>query len=233
MALTIGKFGAALALSALLNGAAFAQMVVASGATVNMPASGTLGMGCNTLDVQGLFNVSAGQVSNAGNVSIGGTGTVNGGSGTISLSGNWSNNGSFLPGTGSVVITDGCATGQIQITGATVFNNLTLTSTSGRTFVLPAGTNITVNGTLTLQGTSGQPIQLISSSGQTAVVNLGPQAQVIRNFATVPGTVQIGAPTSPQSIPTLSEFSMMILSLLLVVTALGRGHLGLAGIKRK
>ena len=235
MAFSLGKFGAALALAASLNGIAFAQLVVPTGATINVPPGGTLSLGCGALNVQGAFNVSSGQVSNAGSVSIGGTGTVNGGSGTINLSGNWSNSGSFVPGTGSVVITDGCAAGQIEITGTTVFNNLTLTSTNGRTFVLPPGANITVNGTLTLQGTAGQPIQLISASGQTAVVNLGPQAQVVRNFATVPGTVQIGAAVaaSPQAIPTLSEYGMMILSLLLAATALGRGRLGLAGIKRK
>jgi hypothetical protein len=233
MDFTFGKFGAALALSALLNSVAFAQLTVGAAATVSLPPSGLLGMGCNALHVQGMFDVNAAQVNNSGNISIGTTGTLNGGSGTINLSGNWSNNGSFLPGSGSVVFTDGCATGQIQITGTTVFNNLTLTSNNGRTFVLPVGPSVTVNGTLTLQGTAGQPVQLISASSQTAVVNLGPQANVIRNFATVASNVQIGALGAPQSIPTLSDFSLVILALLLAATAFVRRHSGLAGINRK
>lgn len=233
MAFTFGKFGAALALFALLSGTAFAQQVVPPGATFDVPPGGTWSLGCGALDVQGLFNVNSGQVSNAGSINIGGTGTVNGGSGTISLSDNWSNSGSFVPGTGSVVFTDGCAAGQIQITGTTVFNNLTLSSTTGRTFVLPAGGNITVNGILTLQGAAGQPIQLVSAPGQTAVINLGPQAQVVRNFATVAPAVQIGAALTAQAIPTLSEYGMLILSLLLAATVFWRGGPAMAGFKRQ
>jgi hypothetical protein len=233
MVTSLGKFSAALTLAALLNGAALAQLVVPLGATISVPPGGSLNLGCGALDVQGTLNVNSGQISNTGNASIGNTGTVNGGSGTISVSGNWSNSGSFAAGTGTVVMTDGCAAGQIQLAGTTVFNNLILSSTNGITFIIPAGAGITVNGTLTLQGTAGQPIQLISSSGQSAVISLGPQAQVIRNFATVPGTVQIGAASTPQGIPTLSEYSIMALALLLATTAFWRGGPVRAGFKRK
>lgn len=233
MKFSLGKFGAALTLSALLSSAAFAQLAVPSGATMSIPPGGSMNLGCGALDVLGTFNLSSGQISNAGNVSIGGTGIVNGGSGTIRVSGNWSNSGSFVPGASTVVMTDGCSPGNIQVTGSTVFNNLTMSSTNGATFVIPAGANITVNGTLTLQGTAGLPIQLISSSGQTAVINLGPQAQVVRNFATIPGTVQIGSVAAIQPVPALGDFSLLLLTLLLAAAALGRNHIGFAGLKRK
>lgn len=233
MDFSFGKWGAGLALSAILSSAVLAQMVVPSGGTVDIPPGGAFDLGCSALDVQGVFNVNAGQVNDAGGVSIGAAGAVNGGSGTISLSGNWSNGGSFQAGSGSVVFTDGCATGPLQITGATVFNNLTLTSTNGRTFVLPAGSNVTVNGTLVLQGAAGQPIQLVSSSGQTAVINLGPQAQVVRNFATVAGTVQIGMQAVAHSIPTMNVYSLLVLALLLAAAAYWRGGFRFAALTRK
>jgi hypothetical protein len=155
-------------------------------------------------------------------VNINTGGVLNGSSGTLSVSGNWSNSGTFNAGTGSVVFTDGCAAGARTFTGNTVFNNLTLTSTTGRNFIIPSGTNITVNGTLTLQGTPGQPISLTSSAGQLAVINLGPSAQVIRNDVAL-GNVQIGAVTG---VPTLSEYGLMLLAMLMAGSALWQQRQG-------
>ena len=215
-----------------LNSGAFAQVTVPVGGTINV-GSGSMNLGCAALNVLGTFNLNSGQVSNTGDVTIFAGGTLDGGQGTLSVSGNWSNSGTFIPGTGTVIFTDGCALGPLQITGTTVFNNLTLTSSNGRTFVIPAGANITVNGTLTLQGTSGQPIALASSSAQLAIINLGPTAQVIRNFANVNGNVQIGAAPSVQGVPTLSEFGLIILALLMAGTTLWRGRVGTFNAKRK
>ena len=97
-----------------------------------------------------------------------------------------------------------------------------MSSTTGRTFVLPAGANITVLGTLTLQGAPGQPVQLASAGG-TAVINLGPSATVSRNFATVPPSVQIGAVAvalAPTAIPTLDEWALLILSAALALVGM-------------
>lgn len=221
-------------LTMTLSSAALAQVNVPLGGSIDVPPGGSMNLACTALTVQGTLNVNSGQVSNTGDVSIAATGTVNGGQGTVSVSGNWSNTGTFVPGTGTVVFTDGCAVGPLQITGTTIFNNLTLTSTNGRTFVIPAGSNITVNGTLTLLGAAGQPISLISSSGQTAVINLGPQAQVIRNFTSVNGNVQIGALTvAAPGIPTLSEYGLIILSLLMAGMAFWQSRQGSFNAKRK
>jgi hypothetical protein len=180
-----------------------------------------MNLSCNALNVLGTFSVNAGQTTNVGGVSIVGGGTLDSGQGTISVSGNWSNSGTFVPGTGTVIFTDGCASGNIVLSGGTTFNNLNLTSSTGRTFVIPYGSNITVNGVLTLQGASGQPISLISSSGQTAVISLGPQATVVRNNVNVNSNVQIGAApsASAQSIPTLSEYGLIGLALLMLLAA--------------
>ena len=220
-------------LALTLGSSALAQVNVPVGATINVPAGGSMNLGCVALNVLGSFNLNSGQVSNTGDVSIGAGGNLNGGQGTLSVSGNWSNSGTFIAGTGTVIFTDGCAAGPLQITGSSVFNNLTLGSGNGRTFVIPAGANITVNGVLTLQGTSGQPITLVSSSGQLAIINLGPSAQVTSNFANVSSNVQIGAAASVQGIPTLSEYGLIILSLLMAGSALWQGRRGTFNATRK
>src|SRR5659263_311215 len=103
-----------LALALTLGSSAFAQVSVPVGGTINIPAGGSMNLGCTALNVQGAFNVNSGQVSNTGNVSIGNTGNLNGGQGILSVSGNWSNSGTFVPGTGTVIFTDGCAVGPLQ-----------------------------------------------------------------------------------------------------------------------
>jgi len=126
-----------------------------------------------------------------------------------------------VDGVRTVVLRDGCDPGNsTQISGNFVFQNLTLTSTTGRTFVIPAGVNITVLGTLTLQGAPGQNIQLVSSGGGTAVINLGPGATVNRDNATVNGGVQIGAAPSATNIPTMSEYGLMLMAMLMGLAAL-------------
>lgn len=226
MSLSITRFCAGLFLMAVLSGQALAQFVVPVGATFNVPAGSTLNLGCSALDVQGTFNLNSGQVASAGNVTIAASGTVNG-QGTISVGGNWTNSGNFAPSSGTVTFLDGCNAGPTVIAGNTIFNNLTLTSSNGRTFTLPAGSNITVNGILTLQGVAGQPISIVSSSGQPVIINLGATATVVSSFANIASNVQIGAalPTRTTAVPTLSNLSLAILAMLLAAMGLLRGDL--------
>jgi hypothetical protein len=197
---------------------AFAQFTVPAGATFDVPPGGNLGLACVPLNVQGTLNVNSGQISNAGNTSITAGGTLNGGSGTLTVAGDWSNSGSFNAGTGSVVFLDSCLGTPAVLTGNTVFRNLTLSSATGRSIVLPAGANITVTGTLTIQGAPGLPVQLVSSSGAPATINLAPGATVVNNFSLVAGNVFIGAPPAAvvASIPTLDQFGLALLALLML-----------------
>lgn len=208
----------AAALFAILTGPAFA-LVVPSGGSFDVPAAGSVNLACTVLDDQGTFNLNSGQLDQASAVNIGPTGVLNGGSGILNVSGDWTNAGTFNAGTGSVVFQDGCSASPTTLSGDTTFYNLTLSSTSGRTFVLPAGSHITVLGSLTLQGAPGNPIQINSSGGPTAIVNLGPGATVSSNFANVAANVQIGAAPSPASIPTLNEYGLIALGLMLCLLA--------------
>ncbi|TWG37486.1 putative secreted protein (IPTL-CTERM system target) [Acidovorax delafieldii] len=198
---------------------AWSQYVVGAGASIDMSGGGSWDIGCLPVQVEGSLIIGAGQFSTGSNLDIAGSGVFNGGTGLLQVGGNLSSFGTFNPETGSVVLTDGCIGNTSQLSGTLVFRNLTLSSSTGRTFVIPAGTNITVLGTLTLQGAPGQNIQLISSGGGTAVINLGPGATVNRTFATVAGNVQIGAAVAASSIPTLSEYGLMLLALLMGMAA--------------
>lgn len=207
----------AAAVFAMMAGPAVA-LVVPSGGFFNVSPSGSVDLACTELAVEGTFNLSSGEVNQAFNVDIGATGLIDGGSGTLNVSGDWTNAGTFNAGTGSVVFQDGCSVSPITLSGNTTFYNLTLSSTSGRPFVVPAGSHITVLGTLTLLGTPGHPLQLSSSSSQTAFINLGPGATVSSTNANVASNVQIGA-APPVSIPTLGGYSLMALGLMLYLLA--------------
>lgn len=205
--------GAALALTLCTPVAA--QWVIPPGSSLDVPAGGTVDLACTSLDMQGTLNLSSGGTLSVDSSATFASGSnVTGSGGTISVGGDVIASGPVNTGNNTLVLRDGCDPGNTsQISGTLTVQNLVLQSTTGRTFVLPQGANITVLGALTLQGTAGQPVQLTSSSG-TAVINLGPNATVTRNFANVPANVQIGAVTSLAAIPTLSEYGLFLLSLL-------------------
>lgn len=208
----------------LVAGGAAADVVVGGGATQTLPA-GALDLGCTGLLVAGDMTIDTGRVSLAQSVSIAASGTLNAGAGIIQVGGDWNNAGNFVSGTSAVTIGGACGGTQFRLTGQTVFNDLTLTSTSGATFVIPAGHNITVNGTLTLLGSPGQPIQLVSSSGQTAYIALGAGANLDSHNATVQPGVQIGAAAvGTQGIPSLSTVGMLILATLLWAVTVARSR---------
>jgi hypothetical protein len=94
-----------------------AQVIIPNGGVFNLNG-GTLTMSCNDLTVKGggIFNVESGRVEDTRHITI--EGTVNGGSGTILLSGTWTNNGIFNPGTSTVNFFDGCGvTNAVEGTG--------------------------------------------------------------------------------------------------------------------
>lgn len=201
-------------------GQAYAQFTIPAGATFDVPAGGTFDAGCTPIQLEGSLNVNSGQLATNSNLNIAGTGVLNGLTGSIAVGGNLSSSGTFNAGTSTVTLTDGCVGNVTQLSGNLVFQNLVLSSSTGRSFVIPTGTQITVLGTLTLQGTPGQSIQLVSSGGGTAVINLGPATTVNRTFTTVAGNVQIGATPSAHAIPTLSTYGLWLLSIVIGSIAL-------------
>lgn len=206
-------------------GTAKAQLVVPAGAVFQVPTDASLNLGCTPLQVQGSLLLGTGQIALARDVTIGTTGTLSAGAGTLTVGGNWSNNGAFMAGSGTVRFVDTCNASPISFAGTTVFNNLILSSTNGGAFTFPAGGSVTVNGTLTLLGAAGNPVRIIAPAGQagSTVISLGPNAQVVSTNASVSPNIQIGGanvianlPENIRSIPTLSEWGMLLLGLIFV-----------------
>jgi fibronectin-binding autotransporter adhesin len=102
-----------------------------------------------TATINGNLTVSAGELdiniatAVLGNVSIASGATINGDGITTSVSGNWSNSGTFISATGTVLLN---GTGS-QAISASTFNNLTINKASGTATL---GGNVTANGNISV-----------------------------------------------------------------------------------
>ena len=81
-------------------------------------------------------------------------GVINGNAATFEVTGDWTNNGTFNPGTSTVTFMDGCATGDATVSGDTTFYNLDWTTVVGRTMYFEAGATQTILNFLNVYGTS-------------------------------------------------------------------------------
>ncbi len=98
------------------------------------------------------------------------SGTLASGNNDISLSGNWSNSGTFTPGTGAVIFTD--AGGTSTISGSTTFYDFTCT-TDSKVLNFTNGTTQAVTNAFTITGSDGSLVSLYSdSAGDTWGLNL-------------------------------------------------------------
>ncbi|WP_336693489.1 IPTL-CTERM sorting domain-containing protein [Delftia acidovorans] len=219
------RWAASLALGMALGGSAWGQIVFPPGSSIDL-AGGSFTSFCVPVSMGGELALGTGTFD-SGSLNFATGSTVTGTGGVLNVGGDLTSASALKLGTSSVVLSDTCAPGTtLTLSGNIVVKDLTLisTGTTPPTIVLPAGTNLTVLGTLTL-GAPGKPVVLTSSGPGTAVVTLGPSATVSNpSGSAVPGNVQIGAPvvTSPASIPTLNAYGLMLMSLLLGGMALHR-----------
>ena len=192
--------------------------------TGNLTINSTLTQGGNDVTVSGNLTI----------VGSGGVFTANAMAHTINIGGNWANNGTFTANASTVVFTDADHT----LSGSTAFNNFTHSVATSRTLTFPASTTQTVNGLLTLNGASGQLLNLRSTT--TAAWNINRAGTYTIDYVDVQysnntGTA-ISVPTSSNtnsgnnsgwtftvaaaaSIPTLSEWGMIIFTILLGASA--------------
>jgi hypothetical protein len=132
-----------------------------------------LDLACTDLIIGGNFQVAGGTVQNVRNLTIQGGGKLDGGSGVIQVGGNWTDNGSFVAGTGEVDFRDACGAASASISGSTTFNRASFVTTIGKTYVFAVGTTQKILSLLQIAGTAPSPIQFRSSaSGQVAFINL-------------------------------------------------------------
>jgi hypothetical protein len=150
---------------------AHADLIVPAGGTYTTNA-GQTDLACTDVVVAGTLTVDGGLV-NVRHLTIQPGGTIDGGSGVIQLGGDWTDNGTFNAGTGTVQFADLCALASATISGNTTFLNVSFVSSSGKNYVFAVGSTQTVAGLLTIAGTAGSPIQFRSGTpGQTAFINL-------------------------------------------------------------
>jgi hypothetical protein len=134
---------------------------------------GTLDLGCTDLIIGGTLQIGSGQVLNARNVTLQAGGVLDGGSGALQVGGDWSNNGSFVAGTGTVRFLDLCANASATISGSTSFANARFVSSIGKNYVFAVGSTQMIGSVLEITGTASNPIQFRSASpGQVAFINL-------------------------------------------------------------
>lgn len=173
----VGICVVAIFIGVLLASVAQASITIPAGGSLSL-TSGAMDMGCTDITVAGNMQVGSAPVTGVRNVTIqAGTspdGTLDGGSGSITLAGNWSNSGTFIPGTSSVFFVDdsGCATSS-TLSGNTTFNNLSLVSNIGKVYTISPDATQAVLQALTIRGTLSSPIQITSGNpGNPGYINL-------------------------------------------------------------
>jgi fibronectin-binding autotransporter adhesin len=130
-----------------------------------------------------------------------------GGTNTLSVGGNWTNNGTYTQGTGTVTL-NGLTAQSIGGTVATTFNNLTISNTSATVSVT---TNTNVSGTLNMNGTT---------------TNLSPAAGVVFNTAAAAGTLTGTGKVEVTRIATTADFRNQYKFLTYTLTSLTVEHSG-------
>ncbi len=181
---------------------------VTNGASLSL-GSGTLTTGCGDVNVAGILSVGSGSVLGTRNVSIAG-GTLNGDFGLVSLSGDWTNSGTFNPGSGTVAIVDGCGTTSSNVVGDNTFATFNANSSSGKQLTIAAGSTQTFQGSLGLNGASGNRMLVRSSSAGTSanfVLSQG-ASQSIRSVDVADNNASSGeviAPGPPQSFDSINS----------------------------
>ncbi len=149
------------------------NLTVQGGSTLNL-GNGTLDLGCGDLTIAGSLSIGSGVGKAVRDVTIDG-GSLTLGSGLISLSGDWTNLGSFSAGTGTVTIVDDCGTSESRLVGNSDFYGFAVTSGSGRLLEAAAGATQTFANRLTLRGTTSDRLFIRSSlAGVDSYFQLAP-----------------------------------------------------------
>jgi hypothetical protein len=221
-----GMASAVLSAVALSAAGAGSTFIVPAGDTFSL-AGATLVTNCGNELFGGLINLDTGRLAVAQQINI--SGTVNGGSSTINLSGDWIKTGTFNPGTSTVQVTTECR-GTTTFTGTNTFYNLQTVNACGGTIVLPGGQTQTVLNHLNLQGCAGNPLTLTVSGTGPAYLVGPPDSTVLVNAVYGCDVFVNGQPggncSTPALVPTLSASGLALMTLLLMLVALVVGRQG-------
>lgn len=154
---------------------------VGKGSSLDL-GTGSLALGCADLNVLG--GLSAGKLgfTQARDLTIGPAGTLNGDSAILELSGDWDNMGSFVAGTSTVRMVDGCGLLSAVVNGDSAFHDLEIVTAAGKQVTFTAGSTQTVAGAFTATGAAGNLLKIRSTVGGSAAflnVNGGASASYV------------------------------------------------------
>lgn len=188
------------------------------------------------------ISLGGGGLQNVGSLAI--DGSLDAGSGSISLSGDWTRTGTFVPGTSTVSFVDG-GLAQSTFTGDTGFHVLNLVSGSGKTYVIEPGRTLGVAAGLTIRGLAGAPIQVASPDpSRVAFIDLAAAGSQDIEFVGVSNVHATGQHLAPAlvneggtgndrgwfgslvrdalPVPATSTLALLILALLMIATTTRR-----------
>lgn len=213
---------------------AHADLSIPTGSSFNL-AGGSVDLGCTDVIVGGTLDLAGGRLSNVRSFTIQSGGAVSmGTAGSIALAGNWSNAGTFNPGTGTVLFVDAPACASTStISGNTSFYSLSLVSGLGKLYKFASGSTQRVLNALTLTGISGQPLRIESTTaGVPANIEMIGATQVtgflaVRDMTATGQVIALGlANLAPGAItprwfeipvvPTLSTAMLVVMMLALI-----------------
>jgi hypothetical protein len=163
----------ALAALSLASPAAAGTFEVGNGSSLDL-GTGSLALGCADLNVLGGMTAGTVGFSQARDVTIGPAGSLNGSSATLELSGDWDNMGSFVAGTSTVRMVDGCGLLSSVVNGDSAFHDLEIVTEAGKQLTFTAGSTQTVAGAFSATGAAGNLLEIRSSvGGSAAFLNAG------------------------------------------------------------
>lgn len=188
------------------------------------------------------ISLNGGELQNVGTLVI--DGTLDAGTGSISLSGDWTRTGIFVPGTSTVSFIDG-GLAQSTFTGDTGFHTLSLVSGSGKTYVIEPARTLGVAAGLTIRGLAGDPIQVASPDpSRVAFIDLAAEGTQDIEFVGVSNVHAPGQHLAPTQVnqggtgndrgwfgtflrdalpvPATSTLALLILALLMIATTMRR-----------
>ena len=165
----LANYPIALVLSTLLVAVAApaAQLTVGAGSSIDLGSS-QLDLGCADLTVAGSLSLSTGTIEGARDVS--GAGVLAAGLGVLRLAGDWLPNSSFSTSLATVEFVDGCGRTAATILGDNSFATLRLLTTTSKLFAFEAARTQTIRTSLDIEGASGAPATVRSTSSGTAAI---------------------------------------------------------------
>lgn len=141
-----------------------------------------------------VVNLTTNATATSLNITLGATLSANS-SNNITVSGNWTNAGTFTASSGTVTLSGASGTTQI-ITGNTTFNNLTATASAVRTINFQVGSVTTVTGTWTCTGASGYNM-ILGPNGGSSAWHINPTAWSVNYVAPSYSTNDATLPINP------------------------------------